>query len=167
MRISLVVAADLDGVIGKDNGLPWRLPADLRRFRAITMGKPIIMGRRTFDSIGRPLDGRTNIVMTRGDAPLPEGVLRAGSVEQALALAEPAEEVCVIGGAAVFMPFLPWADRIYLTRVLAHVEGDTWLPPYDLGEWIETSREDHQPDEKNSYPYTFLVLDRVRQSERR
>jgi dihydrofolate reductase len=162
VRISLVVAADLDGVIGKDNGLPWRLPADLRRFRAITLGKPIIMGWRTWESIGRPLDGRTNIVMTTRQEPLPDGVLRAGSVEQALELAEPAEEVCVIGGAAVFVPFLPLADRLYLTTVLAHVEGDTWLPTYDPAEWVETSREEHEADEKNPYPYVFLVLDRVR-----
>jgi dihydrofolate reductase len=162
LLISIVAAVDLDGVIGKDNGLPWRLPADLRRFRAITMEKPVIMGRRTFESIGRPLDGRTNIVLTRHDAPLPDGVLRADGVEHALELARPAEDICVIGGEAVFAAFLPRADRMYLTTVLAHVGGDTYFPAYDAAEWIETSNETHAADERNPLPYAFRVLERVR-----
>ncbi|MEA2639542.1 MAG: dihydrofolate reductase [Chloroflexota bacterium] len=160
MQISLVVAADLDGVIGKDGGLPWRLPADLRRFRAITMGKPIIMGRRTFESIGKPLDGRMNVVLTRSDTPLPEGVLRAGSVDEALRLAGTVEEVCVIGGGVVFAEALPIADRIYLTTVQAHLAGDTHFPRLDPAEWTEVSREDHDPDEKNALPFSFRVLER-------
>jgi dihydrofolate reductase len=164
--ISIVAAVDLDGVIGRDNGLPWRLPADLRRFRSITLGKPVIMGRRTFESIGRPLGGRTNIVLTRHDAPLPEGVLRADGVEHALDLAGPAEEICVIGGATVFAEFLPRTDRMYLTTVLAHVGGDTFFPAYDATDWTETSHGAHEADARNPLPYAFRVLDRVRSSSR-
>lgn len=160
MKISLVVATDLDGVIGRDNRLPWRLPADLRHFKRTTLGKPVVMGRRTFESIGKPLVGRTNIVLTRDAAFAAEGVLVARSVDEALRLAAPAAEVMVIGGAAVYRAFLPRAERIYWTLVQERFEGDTRLPPFDPAVWSEVERVDAEPDAHNPYPYSFRVLER-------
>jgi dihydrofolate reductase len=157
--LSFVVAMARNRVIGKDNGLPWRLPADLRHFKVITMGKPIIMGRKTFDSIGRPLPGRTNIVVTRDPAYQAEGCVVAHSIEAALAAAGEAEEVMIIGGADFYRQLLPRADRIYLTRIDAEIEGDTWFPELDAAQWRERSREDHVPDADNPYPYSFIVLE--------
>ena len=129
-RIAFVVAVDRNKVIGKDGGLPWRLPDDMRHVRAVTMGKPLIMGRRTYESIGHPLEGRTNIVLTRDPAFRPPGVLIARSPEEALRLAGDAPEIIVFGGAQVFNDFLPMADRIYMNAVYAEVEGDT---RFDMG----------------------------------
>ncbi|MCA1804849.1 MAG: type 3 dihydrofolate reductase [Xanthomonadaceae bacterium] len=160
--ISFVVAMARNGVIGKDNQLPWRLPADLRHFKAVTMGKPIIMGRKTFDSIGRPLPGRTNIVVTRDSAYQAEGCLVAHSIEAALAAAGDVEEVMIIGGADFYRQLLPRADRIYLTLIDAEIEGDTRFPELDAARWRERSREQHAPDEQNPYPYSFIVLESAR-----
>ena len=157
--ISFVVAMARNGVIGKDNQLPWRLPADLRHFKAVTMGKPIIMGRKTFDSIGRPLPGRTNIVVTRDPAYSSEGCVVVHSIEEALAAAGAAEEVMIIGGADFYRQLLPRADRIYLTLIDAEVEGDTWFSELDPARWPERSREDHVADADNPYPYSFIVLE--------
>lgn len=159
--ISFVVAMARNGVIGKDNQLPWRLPADLRHFKTVTMGKPIIMGRKTFDSIGRPLPGRTNIVVTRDPAYRAEGCVVAHSIEAGLAAAGDAEEVMVIGGADFYRQLLPRTDRIYLTLIDAEVEGDTWFPELDPARWHERSREDHVADADNPYPYSFIVLESV------
>jgi dihydrofolate reductase len=123
------------------------------------MGKPIIMGRKTFDSIGRPLPGRTNIVVTRDPAYQAEGCVVAHSIEAALAAAGEAEEVMIIGGADFYRQLLPRADRIYLTRIDAEIEGDTWFPELDAAQWRERSREDHVPDADNPYPYSFIVLE--------
>jgi dihydrofolate reductase len=157
--LSFVVAMARNGVIGKDNGLPWRLPADLRHFKAVTLGKPIIMGRKTFESIGRPLPGRTNIVVTRDPACQAEGCLVAHSIEAALEAAGDAEEVMIIGGADFYRQLLPRADRIYLTLIDAEIEGDTWFPELDENRWRERSREDHAADADNPYPYSFIVLE--------
>lgn len=157
--ISFVVAMARNGVIGKDNQLPWRLPADLRHFKAVTMGKPIIMGRKTYDSIGRPLPGRTNIVVTRDPAYQAEGCVVAHSIEAGLVAAGDAEEVMVIGGADFYRQLLSRADRIYLTLIDAEVEGDTWFPELDTARWHERSREDHVADADNPFPYSFIVLE--------
>ena len=160
-RIAFVVAFDRNKVIGKDGGLPWRLPDDMRHVREITTGKPLIMGRRTYASIGRPLSGRTNIVLTRDPAFHQEGVLTARTPEEALALAGDVPEVIVFGGAEVFRQFLPIADRIYLTQVDADVGGDTY---FDFGgtDWRVIDNTPHPADERHPYPFSFLTLDRIR-----
>ena len=162
-RISFVVAFDRNKVIGKNGGLPWRLPDDMRRVREVTMGKPLIMGRRTYESIGRPLSGRTNIVLTRDPAFHPDGVLVAPTPQQALALAGDAPEVIVFGGAEVFRHFLPMADRIYLTQVDADVGGDTYFD-FNRTDWLVVENVPHPADERHPYPFNFLTLDRIRKS---
>jgi dihydrofolate reductase len=158
--ISLVVAAADNDVIGRDGGLPWRLPADLRHFRELTMGKPIVMGRLTWESIGRPLPGRQNIVMTRQSAYAAEGADVVATAEEAVAAAGGADEIMVIGGAQVYAEFLPRAGRIYLTRVHAEPAGDVRFPPVDEAEWRETSRDVHGADAEHEYAFSFLVLER-------
>ena len=160
MEISLVVAVDRGGIIGKDRQMPWHLPADLRHFKAITMGKPMVMGRKTFESIGRPLPGRANIVLTRQNDFHPPGCQIAGSPGEALALAEPADEVMIIGGSSVYEAFICRASLIYMTAVHGRFDGDTRFGCYRKSDWQEVEREDHQADEKNPYPYSFLVLKR-------
>lgn len=166
MRIAFVVAYSRGRVIGNDGALPpWRLPADMRRVRQLTMGKPLIMGRRTYDSIGRPLEGRTSIVLTRDRSFRPEGVLVARDHEEALALAGKAEEVIVFGGTEVFRQFLPRADRLYITEIDADFEGDRTFPDVDPREWREVEREEFEPTERNPYRYRFLTLDRARRPD--
>ncbi|MBI2774227.1 MAG: dihydrofolate reductase, partial [Chloroflexi bacterium] len=150
--------------IGKDNALPWRLPADTRRMRQLTMGKPLIMGRRTYDSIGRPLEGRTSIVLTRDPSFHPEGVLIARTPDEALALAGKADEAIVFGGTQVFREFLPRADRLYLTEIDATFDGDATFPEIDEAEWVEVERTVNEPDERNAYRYTFRTLDRKKRT---
>jgi dihydrofolate reductase len=160
--ISFVVAYAKGRVIGRDNALPWRLPADMRRVRALTMGKPLIMGRRTYESIGRPLEGRTSIVLTRDPAFRAEGVRTARTPDEALALAGDAPEVIVFGGADVFRAFLPRADRLYITEIEADIPGDRTFPEIDPREWREVERTEFEPDERNPHAYRFLTLDRQR-----
>jgi dihydrofolate reductase len=156
--ITLVVARASNGVIGKDGGLPWHIPADLRRFKALTMGTVLVMGRRTFDSLPKVLPGRRHIVITRDPAWSADGVEVAHSIEEALAIAR-SEPVSVIGGAEVFRLFLPLADRIELTEVLLDVEGDTFIDdPRSAGEWREAAREDHSNEEP---PFRFVTLERA------
>jgi dihydrofolate reductase len=159
--ISLIVAMGANRVIGRDNKLPWRLPNDLRRFRALTMGKPLVMGRKTYESIGRPLDGRHNIVVTRNPHYRAEGCTVVHSPKAAMAAAAPAEELFVAGGAELYAHFLPQAHRLYLTLVHAQVEGDTYFPLFDESQWRELEREDHQADGRHAYAYSFLVLERM------
>ena len=158
--ISLVVAMDRNRLIGRDNALPWRLPADLKQFKAITLGKPVIMGRKTYESIGKPLPERHNIVVTRNAAYAAPGCTVVTSVDAALAAAGAAPEVMVIGGAQLYAAFLPRAQRIYLTRVEADFEGDAWFPEWDAQEWHEISRSAGTVDERNAHPHTFIVLGR-------
>ena len=158
--ISLVVAMARNRVIGRDNGLPWRLSEDLKRFKATTLGKPVLMGRKTFESIGKPLPGRRNIVLTRDRAWRADGVDVVRSVDEALELAGGAPELAVIGGAEVYRLVLPLADRIHLTRVEADVSGDTVFPELNLAEWHEAHSGEYPADERNQYPVTFLRLDR-------
>jgi len=159
--VSLIVAADEQGGIGRDGGLPWRLPADLRRFKDLTMGKPIVMGRRTWDSIGRPLPGRRSIVVSRQSGLTVEGADVADSFDGALRVAGEVPEVCVIGGAEIYRLALPRADLVHLTRVHTTVEADTYLPRLDWSRWREISREDHPADERHAYAYSFVELQRI------
>lgn len=161
-----MAAAD-NGVIGRDNGLPWNLPEDLRYFKRVTMGKPIVMGRRTFESIGRPLPGRSNIVISRNVDFLSPGVQVVTSLDEALALADNiariagASEIIVIGGAEVYRLAMSRADRLYITEVHAEVEGDVKLPPVHWPDWRELSREYHAASAGNPFDYSFVVYDRV------
>ena len=161
MRLSLILAKSRNHVIGDKGQIPWRLPNDMKFFRRMTMGKPIIMGRKTFESIGKPLPGRQNIVIT-GDATYiaPDGVVVVTDLDSALWAAANVDEVMVIGGAQIYNLALPMADRVYLTEIDAEIEGDTKFE-FELGDaFVETSREEHATDEKHAYPYSFVVLDR-------
>ncbi len=166
VELAVIVAAAENGVIGRNNALPWHLPEDLRYFKRITMGKPIVMGRKTYESIGRPLPGRTNIVITRSPDWSAEGVSVVHSLEEALSLAQDiavidgATELMVIGGAEIYSTALPLADRLYLTQVHAKVEGDAWLPQVDWTAWREVSREQFKASEGNPYDYSFAVFER-------
>lgn len=164
--ITLVVAMGENGVIGKDGGLPWRLSTDFKFFRRITMGKPMIMGRRTLQSLTEPLDGRDNIVLTRNSEFSAEGTDIVHSLDAALRLARDyaakrgADEISVIGGAEVFREIMPFADRMHLTEVHAAPDGDTVFPPFDRSEWREVSRERREPGPRDDYPMSFVRLDR-------
>ncbi len=162
-RIAFVVARDRRGVIGKDGKLPWRLPDDMKHVRALTVGKPLIMGRRTYESIGRALPDRTNIVLTRDPAFRAEGVKVARTADDALAIAGDAPEIIVFGGAEVFRHFLPMAERIYLTEVDADVGGDTY---FDFGgaDWRVLENTAHTADERHAYPFRFITLERIREA---
>ncbi len=163
MRVTVIAAVAEGGVIGRDQGLPWRLSADLRRFKRLTSGHTLVMGRKTWESIGRPLPGRTSIVLTRQeDYPLPAGVSRAPSLEEALRLAVGAEEVFLIGGEALFKEGLSVADQVQLTRVEARVEGDAYFPLDGLAGYRLREREEHPSDAKNEYPYSFERYERIR-----
>lgn len=160
MRISLIVALARNRVIGRDNQLPWRLSADLQHFKRLTMGKPIVMGRKTCESIGRPLPGRTNIVVTRDSSFSAAGCRVVHSIDEALVAAGGADEVMIMGGENLYSQLLPRADRLYLTEVQADVSGDAWFPEYDQTQWQELERESHRADEKNEFDYDFVVLAR-------
>lgn len=165
--LSMIVATADNNIIGKDNDMPWHLPADLAYFKKVTLGKPIIMGRKTYESIGRPLPGRRNIVISRDGNYAAEGIDTVTSVEQALALvdgsdgSEAVEEIMVIGGGAIYKHCLPNADRLYITHIKAAIEGDTQFPAYDDGHWENTASELRSSDEKNAYDLDFCVYDRI------
>jgi dihydrofolate reductase len=158
--ISLIVAMAQNGVIGRGNGLPWRLPEDLRRFREFTLGKPVLMGRKTFESIGRPLPGRANLVLTRDRAWFANGVISVHSVDEALLQTRTCDEVVAIGGAEIYRLLLPYARRIYLTHVHADVPGDTYFPAFDATQWEDVECRPHPADERHAYPLTFVTLQR-------
>ena len=159
MMISLIAAVSENGVIGKNNTLPWSLPDDLKRFRELTKGKPIIMGWKTFQSIGRPLANRVNIVLSKENIEIP-GCVVAHSIEEALRAAGNAKELMVIGGGSVYAQFLSQADRMYLTEIHATIEGDTYFPKFNPEEWEEVERIDHGIDEQHRYSFSFVTLDR-------
>ena len=158
--VSLLVAATENGVIGRDNGMPWHLPDDLRHFKSLTLGKPVLMGRRTFDSIGRPLPGRTNLVLTRTAGWAVPGVTAVPDLDAALRVAGAAAELVIAGGAQVYALALPRASRIYLTRIHAVIEGDTRLPDLELSSWRETARELHPVDARHAFAMSFITLER-------
>ena len=161
MRLTIVVAMADNRVIGRDGGLPWRLPEDLKHFKAVTMGKPILMGRKTWESIGRPLPGRLNIVITRDPGYVAEGATVVHSLKEALKVAEDsgAREPCVIGGAEIYRLALGRAMRLELTEVHAEVEGDTLFPEFDRSLWSETKRIEHEAEDGRP-AYAFVTLER-------
>ena len=161
MKLSIIVAAAANGVIGRDNQLPWHLPADLRHFKQTTMGKPILMGRKTWESIGRPLPGRTNIVITRDSDYSAAGCVVVNSIDAAMEAAGSEDEIMVIGGAELYRQVLPRTDSVYLTRIHEDFEGDTVFPELNTSEWREVERADQQPDENNPHDYSFIRLDRI------
>ena len=164
--LSMIVATADNNIIGKDNDMPWHLPADLAYFKKVTLGKPIIMGRKTYESIGRPLPGRRNIVISRDQHYAAAGIDTVTSVEQALNLVngsdglEPVKEIMVIGGGAIYQHCLEKADRLYITHIQAAIDGDTQFPDYDEGTWGEVSSEWQAADEKNSYALNFCIYER-------
>jgi dihydrofolate reductase len=160
MRLSLVVAMARNRVIGRDNALPWRLPADLAHFRKVTMGHPIVMGRKTFESIGKALAGRKNIVITHNRGLAAPGCVVVGSLDEAWKAAGDADEVSVIGGTTLFRETLPLADVIHLTEVDAEIEGDTFFPEFDRSEWREQEIARVPADDLHAYPMRILELTR-------
>jgi len=168
ITLSLMWAMSRNRVIGRNNALPWHLPEDLKYFKRVTMGKPIIMGRKTWESIGRPLPGRSNIVITRqSDYRVPEGVKVVASLEEALRMAENicliegGDEAVVIGGAEIYAAALPQAQRLYLTQVHAEVQGDAFFPEFDIMQWHELGREDFEAAGPNPHDYSFVILERL------
>ena len=167
-RIALVVAVAENGVIGWQGGLAWHQSSDLKFFRKVTMNKPLIMGRKTFESIGKPLDGRDNIVITRNSAFEAPGILVAANLDDALGLAREkaqergVDEISIIGGAQIYALALPRADRIYLSEIHSSPDGDTFFPEIDKAQWRETSRERHAASPKDSADFSFVVLERIR-----
>lgn len=167
MKRSMIVAMAQNRVIGINNKLPWYLPNDLKYFKQVTMGKPIVMGRKTFESIGKPLPGRTNIVITRNESWSADGVKVSHSLNDAYALAEAVceidgqNELMIIGGDQIYQSSLQEIDRIYLTQVHAVVDGDAWFPEVDWSQWKELAREDFSAEGNNPYDYSFIVLERA------
>lgn len=162
MIISSIVAVSENGVIGKDNKLPWHLPADLKYFKKTTKGHFVLMGRKCFDSIGKPLPGRTNLVLTRNKAFHPEGVVRIHSIDEGIKIAEEngETELFILGGADIFRQTLPIIDKLYFNTVHANFEGDTFWPKTDWTQWTLESSEHFPADEENPYPYSFSVFTR-------
>lgn len=162
MIISLIAALDRQRIIGKNNQLPWYLPADLKRFRKLTTGKAVIMGRKTFESIGKALPNRLNIVLTRDPGYQAPGCLVVNSPEDALKEVQKYEEVFVIGGEAVFRQYLPKAQKMYLTMIDHDFGGEISFPDYNQAEWLELEREHHEAEGENVYSYDFVLLERRR-----
>lgn len=160
MLLSAVVAASDNDVIGRDNALPWHLPADLAHFKRLTMGKPMLMGRKTYESIGRPLPGRRSLVLTRSPHFAPAGVEVVHTLQQALAAVKEQPELMVIGGAALFAEVMPQVDRIHMTRVHAFVAGDVFLPALREQAWRETERIERAADAANPFAMSFITLER-------
>jgi len=160
MIISIIAAMDRNRLIGNRNQLPWHLPADFAHFKAVTMGKPIIMGRKTYESIGRPLPGRINIVLSRNPDVHYDGVTCVSSFDDALDVAADAEELMIIGGSTIYEMLMPRVDRMYLTYVDAEFEGDAWFPDVDEKVWSESTSELCPADEKNKYDCRFVMLER-------
>ncbi len=165
-RISLIAAVSRNGVIGRQNQLPWHLPDDLRRFRAITTGHTIISGRKNYESIGKPLPNRRNIVVTRQQGYQAPGCQVANSLDEALSTATSEGEIFVIGGAELYAIALPLATRLYLTEIHAEVPGDTYFPPLEQAGWREISRERHAADDRHAHAFSFVVLERKRKPQR-
>jgi dihydrofolate reductase len=158
--VSIIAAMDRNRLIGNKNQLPWHLPADLAHFKKVTMGKPVIMGRKTFESIGRPLPGRTNIVLTRSADFHAENVLVAQSLQQALEYSAGNDEVMIIGGSSIYELALQEADRLYMTYIQGNYQGDAWFPDFDPGQWRVIASEEHTADEKNLCDYRFVTYER-------
>lgn len=165
-RVSLIVAMSRNRVIGRDNAIPWRIPAELQRFKQLTMGHHIVMGRKTWDSIGRLLPGRTTVIVTRNAQLRVEGALIASSLTEALRLAAHDDEIFVIGGAEIFAQALPLAQRLYLTTVDIEIDGDTFMPPFDPTEWHRVRSEAHPADPTNPLPWVLEIYERAESRQR-
>ena len=162
MKIAMIAAMAKQRVIGKDNQMPWHLPADLQHFKAVTLGKPVLMGRKTFESIGRPLPGRRNLVVSRTLPVDTKGVEWFSSVELALVAASSSSEVMVIGGGEIYRQCLPLADTLYLTEIELMVDGDAYFPDYQqTANWHLVAEQQHQADSTNPYSYRFITLQRI------
>ena len=157
MIISLIAAMGRNYVIGKDNSLPWKLPEDMKRFKELTLNKPVVMGRKTFESIGKPLPDRKNIILTRDKNYSVQGCIVVHSAEEALKAAKGTEEVMIIGGEQIFKEFLPIANKMYLTFIDEEFEGDAYFPEYSVNEWKEVKKEEHE----NDYKYAFVDLEKI------
>ncbi len=166
VQIALVVAAAENNVIGKNGGMPWHVPSDLKFFRKTTLGKPVVMGRKTFQSIGKPLDGRPNIVISRDPAFVADGAFAVTSLEDAIEVARTMaadlgqDEIAIIGGAQIYAAILPRADRIYLTRIHAEIEGDAVFPPLDPNEWCKRSSARHEAGPRDDHAFSIMVYER-------
>jgi dihydrofolate reductase len=163
MRLSIIAALSTNNVIGRDNQVPWRLSTDMKRYKALTMGHHLLTGRKTYASVGKPLPGRTTVVITRDQSFRDDGVIVVHNLEDALRVAEEAgdAEPFINGGAEIYRQAMHRADRMYLTRVHTEVQGDTYFPDFDdVGEWTLVDSEHFEPDEKNEYPFSFLTYDR-------
>ena len=160
MILSLIAAMDNNRLIGQDNKLPWHLPADLAHFKNVTMKKPILMGRKTYDSIGRPLPGRKNIVLTRSNDFEIEGVTVYNSLDEAISASQDVDELMVIGGSSIYEMVLPKVQRMYLSYVDGKFEGDAWFPEFDENDWNIIDSKEQLPDEKNSYSCKFVTYER-------
>jgi dihydrofolate reductase len=163
--VSFVVATGDEDEIGYNGKMPWHLSADLKHFKQVTLGHAILMGRRTHESIGRPLPGRENLVVSRDVQFQPPGCRVFASIDQALAAAPADRELMVIGGATIFDVMLPLASRVYMTRIHGSFPADTWFPSLDAHVWEEIERDDHKPDDKNPYRYSFLTLERIKKRD--
>lgn len=161
MTISIIAAMGTNRAIGKDGGLPWRLPADMKFFKNKTMGHHIVMGRRTWEELGAPLPGRTNVVISRSSDFVAEGAVVVESLSEALEGIEGDDEVFIVGGAVIYALALPVANRMYLTLIDEAFEADTFFPAFDERDWVMVEREDHEPDEKNRWRYSVTVWERV------
>lgn len=159
MIISLIAAMDNNRLIGVKNGLPWHLPADFKHFKAVTMGKPVVMGRKTFESIGKPLPGRINIVISRSGFEA-DGVIAVDSIEAAIAEVYDLEEIMIIGGASFYQQMISKAQRMHLTYVDTECEGDAWFPEFDLNDWDIVSESSHSADEKNNFDFRIVEYTR-------
>lgn len=159
-RVSVIAALARNGVIGIENRLPWRLPEDLAHFKALTLNHPVLMGRKTFESLGRPLPGRTNIVVTRNAGYRPAGCLVADSLPAAIALCQDADELFFIGGAELYAQAIPLADRLYLTEVEVDAVGDAWFPAYDRSAFREVARTSHRSEKGDALAFDFVVYER-------
>ena len=162
--LSIITAMDQNRLIGRDNGLPWYLPADLAFFKKTTLGKPILMGRKTYESIGRPLPGRQNIIISRDPNYRIDGCDTATGIEQALEMIKNQPEAMLIGGSSLYQQTIDLADKLYITFIHSQFEGDAWFPEIPSQNWVESAREDHSADDKNAYDYSFVTYLRSNQT---
>ncbi|MFH1582516.1 MAG: dihydrofolate reductase [bacterium] len=158
--VSIIVAIGRNNVIGINNALPWDLPADLEHFRKLTKGKPVVMGQKTFESIGRPLPDRTNVILTLDKNFSHKGCLVAYSIDEAMEKLKDVNEIMIIGGVSIYRQFLPLANRMYLTLIDGEFEGDAFFPEFNWSEWKEVEKIENKLDERNPYNYTFITLER-------
>ncbi len=160
IRYTIIAALSENRVIGRNGTLPWRMPADLAHFKRLSMGHPILMGRKNHEDIGRPLPGRSNIILTRQEGFQAQSCIVVHHLNEVESVVPDDSEIMVIGGAEIYAKLMPRANRIYFTIIHANIDGDTFFPEFNQAEWEETGRQDHLADKKNPYPYSFVTLER-------